>query len=88
MICINDAGKAEATKRVEELTYFPQYKIDFSANNKNLNDETSVEFFTDPSKAFDYLNKHPFAAFNGNLSDDTILQMANTVKKYTDNRER
>lgn len=45
------------------------------------------EFFTDPNEARKYLEMHQIAAFNGikNLSDESIIQMANIAKSRSTN---
>lgn len=35
---LNDLGKREATKRVEELTYFPQYNLNHAVNAAHADD--------------------------------------------------
>ena len=47
---LNDIGKHEATKRVEELTYLPRY---VSKRSDYVNAAHSIEDATDEDKRFD-----------------------------------
>lgn len=42
---LNETGKQEATKRIEELTHIPRYKDDIiiAANNSSYTDDTEIE---------------------------------------------
>lgn len=41
---LNDTGKTEAEKRVEELTYIPQYTVEIkAAHNEHLDEEGELE---------------------------------------------
>lgn len=83
---LNDAGKHEATKRVRELTFVPEYSRSLG---KELDTEIACEiqlnsypYFSNVKEAKKYIEQHDVAAFKGlgNLTDTAIIEMANTIK--------
>lgn len=79
---LNKTGKNEATKRVRELTFIPEYIT-------KHNEETSIENIIDVATAKKYIRKHNAAAFNGidKMEDTAIIEMANTIKNTIGNKE-
>ena len=85
---LNDIGKFEAEKRVEELTLVPKYATGANINLKQTDVEFSNEFnpyFTDAKKAREYLHSQNYlVAFDGkasDLSNSDVIKIANEIKK-------
>lgn len=90
---LNDIGKCEAIKRVEELTCIPKYTIQDYTNiiNKQWDEEVSNKngvsehiLFKDIQSAKKFLEKkQSIAAFEGinGLDEEVIIAMANIISK-------
>ncbi len=74
-------------KTTKEIDNFDNISNDSTAGNRHEHTELAKEFFTDPNEARKYLEMHQIAAFNGikNLSDESIIQMANIAKSRSTN---
>lgn len=80
---LNNIGKHEAIKRVEELTYIDKYICDVTNENMKTDTEFSNEMhFTEVEKATEFLKTTRTAAFGGlnSLNPDQLIQMANIIK--------